>query len=131
MSQVHRAPGAQGQGLAQRLAHALGPEAEDDDLATLLFGDLQRLFQSDLVALVDRKRQILFVDPPAILADAQPRFGIRHLFDADGNLHLGNPLGKCGTSWQRYARPDARVNDLPLPYVKGWGGAWTVSSGAC
>ena len=90
MAQVNGPSGAEGERLAQRLAHPLGSETEDDHLSTLLLGDLQRRLEGDFIALVDRERQILFVDPAAILGDPQARLGVRNLLDADGNFHLGS-----------------------------------------
>jgi hypothetical protein len=115
---MHRPTGAECQRLAQGLTHAIRTETVGDHLTAMLLGDLQRRFERDLVAFVDRERQVLFVDPAPVLGDAQARFGIRHLLDADRNLHLGNPLGKCCPSRERYARPHGRVNAPALSHVE-------------
>ncbi len=85
--QVGGAIGAQGERLAQRLAHALGAEAEHHHLAAALLADLERLLERALVALVDDEREVLFLDPGPLLVEAQASLGVGHLLDADRDLH--------------------------------------------
>jgi hypothetical protein len=93
IGKVDGARRAEGERLAQRLFDALRPEAEHHHLAAGLLGELEPLLQSVFIALVDDERQVLFLQPPAVAADAQPGLGVGDLLDADGDLHAEISLG--------------------------------------
>ena len=84
---MHGTRRAEGQSLAQSFFDPVRTETEDDDLAAGFLGDLQRLLDGMLVALVDHVPQIFLVEPAAVLADPEACLGVGNLFDTHSDIH--------------------------------------------
>jgi len=79
--------GAFGQRLANGLRTTLRTGQQRDDLAAVLFLQLQRFFECIGIGLVDLIAEIVFIDPVTSRVDAQARIPDRDLFDGDDDLH--------------------------------------------
>jgi hypothetical protein len=84
---VDGAVGALGESLAQRRSDALGPQADDDDLAAILLLQLERFFEGVGVGLVDGVGQIVFVDPLSAWREGDLGVALGNLFNRCDDLH--------------------------------------------
>jgi hypothetical protein len=78
---------AHSEGRPQALDHAVRPDRDDNDLGVAGVLDAQRRFQAVVVVVVDLELQVRVVDPGAVAADFQASVAVRHLLQADEDLH--------------------------------------------
>ena len=86
------------QRLANRLSRSSRPRAQCDDLAPVLFLQLQGSFQSVRIGLVDFESEIRRFNPLACAVDPQLRIASGYLFDGNNNFHTVCDLAGCRKS---------------------------------
>src|SRR5690606_17943761 len=73
--------------------------------------DLERGLERVLVVGIDLELDVLFLDPGAVGADVQPRVLVRHLLDADHDLHgpgASSGARECG-AWRPASEKSRRT----------------------
>jgi hypothetical protein len=97
----------------QGLGDPIGADRYDDHLGLTGVLDAERLLECVGVVGVDLELDALLLDPRAVGADVQARILVRHLFEADDDLHAkGEPPKGEGP-----VRGAPRAEKAPEPYL--------------